>query len=138
LVQSIKAIQHPCEGVIEHLLTLALQAQGIPAEVQARFAENRAAEMLRDQQTRKLALQNAALAYALGYISQDEAALMGADKETADVPEPRIPGAGIQGGGGGGATNPENVEAEPGGNRFRDLLLEAVGANGHGRPERGE
>jgi hypothetical protein len=91
-VAGIKAIQHLCEGLLEHLLTLALRAQGIPAVVQWRFAELRAAEMLRDAQTESQQISNESAKYQAGWTSQDEAsnAVTGHD---ADEPEPRGVGA---------------------------------------------
>lgn len=71
-VAGIKAIQHLCEGLLEHLLTLALRAQGIPAIVQWRFAELRAAEMLRDAQTESQQIANERAKYDAGWTSQDE------------------------------------------------------------------
>lgn len=137
-VQGVKAIQHLAEQLLQYLTQLALRAQGIQAEVKWEFAENRAAEMLRDEQVLKLKIQNAALAFARGWISQDEAATMALGRETADVPDPRIDTAGIiGGGGGGGATNPDAVQAEPGSNRsLEELMGEAqplvTNGNGHG------
>jgi hypothetical protein len=132
----IKAVQHPCESLLGYLFTLALQVQGKQARVEVRFAELRASEMLRDAQTEALKLKNAALAYALGYISQDEAANMALQKVKADQAEPRIPTAGIQGGGSGGSQNPDAVQPEPGITRMnRESVLEALttaGENGHG------
>lgn len=72
-IAAIKAIQHLCESLLEHLCTLALRAQGIPAVVQWRFAELRAAEMLRDAQTAQLQIANERAKYAAGWTSQDEA-----------------------------------------------------------------
>ena len=72
-MQGIKSIQHLAEGLLGHLCTLALRVQGIPAVVQWRFAEVRAAEMLRDAQTEMLQLANLKTKYDQGYISQDEA-----------------------------------------------------------------
>jgi hypothetical protein len=134
-IQGIKAIQHLAEGLLEYLIELGLRAQGLQATVEWRFAENRAAEMLRDQQTLKLKIQNAALAYARGWISQDEAALMALDREGSDQEEPRIATAGLVGGGGGG-NNPDTVVAEPGSNRALEALLgEAapLATNGNGK-----
>jgi hypothetical protein len=96
-VAGIKAIQHLCEGLLEHLFTLALQAQGIPAVVQWRFAELRAAEMIRDAQAEGLQIKNAKDKYLAGWIDQDTASneITGSD---ADVPEPRAantPAAGV-------------------------------------------
>lgn len=85
----IKSIQHLCETMLEHLLGLALQAQGIQASVTFRFAELRAAEMLRDAMTEQLQINNARSKYNAGWISQDAAAqeITGHD---ADQPLPRI------------------------------------------------
>lgn len=135
-IQGIKAIQHLAEGMLEYLMELALRVQGIQAVVQWRFAENRAAELLRDSQVERLKLQNAALAYERGWVSQDEAATMALGRAKADQEEPRNPAAGIQGGGG-GATSPELVQAEPGSNRSMEALLAeaepiTVPTNGNG------
>jgi hypothetical protein len=86
-VAGIKAIQHLAEGLLEHLCTLALRAQGIPAVVQWRFAELRAAEMLRDAQTEQVELANVATKYQQGWIGQDEASQIAVDhKPDADAP----------------------------------------------------
>jgi hypothetical protein len=87
-VAGIKAIQHLCEGLLEHLCTLALRAQGIPAVVQWRFAELRAAEMQRDATTEGLRIKNEREKHAAGWTSQDEAsnAITG---HKADQEEPR-------------------------------------------------
>ncbi|MGE3267098.1 MAG: hypothetical protein AB7P40_00010 [Chloroflexota bacterium] len=86
---TIRAVQHLVENQLGHLLTLALQAQGIVADVQVRFAENRAAEEQRDEMVRQLKIANAGEGYKAGHLSQDEAAMYAWDKETADQPEPR-------------------------------------------------
>lgn len=86
---TIRAVQHLVENQLGHLLILALQAQGIVADVQVRFAENRAAEEMRDEQVRQLKISNAGEGYKAGHLSQDEAAMYAWDKETADQPEPR-------------------------------------------------
>lgn len=85
----IKALQHLLEELLERLLTVMLQAQGLQAHVEFRFAELRASEMLRDEQTLTLQIANATAQYEAGWISQDEAALKGAGKEKSDQPEPR-------------------------------------------------
>lgn len=84
----IKAIQHYLETLLSRLLELALRAQGLQATVDFTFSELRAAEMLRDEQTKALQTQNATNAYLMGWIDQDEAAnsVWGHD---ADQPEPR-------------------------------------------------
>lgn len=73
-VAGIKSLQHLGESLLEHLLSQALQSQGIPAVAQFRFSELRAAEMLRDEQVRQLNVQNTMLEFEAGWISQDEAA----------------------------------------------------------------
>lgn len=85
----IKSIQHLCETMLEHLLGLALQAQGIQAVVKFRFAELRAAEMLRDAMTEQIQIQNEISKYNQGWNSQDAAsqAVTGHD---ADQPAPRV------------------------------------------------
>lgn len=83
----IKSIQHYAETTLERLLTLALEAQGIQASVEFRFAEMRAAEALRDAQTEAMQIQNAAAKRDQGWISQDQASeeITG---EPAVAPEP--------------------------------------------------
>ena len=70
----VKTVQHYVETLLGRLLGLALQAQGIVADVKVRFAEVRAAEELRDAQTYMLKLKGAELAERLGYATADEAA----------------------------------------------------------------
>jgi hypothetical protein len=118
-VQGIKSVQHLCEQLLEYLLGLGLQAQGIQTEVRWRFSENRASEELRDQQTLKLKITNWLLAYDAGWASQAQAAqgAMGLDKP--DQEEPRIPGVGVAAAAAaaGGSQNPATVQPEPGSNR---------------------
>lgn len=91
----IKALQHLVENTMEHWLGLALQAQGMRAVVRFRFAELRAAEMLRDAQTEQLRIDNATKKYLAGWISQDEASeeITG---HKADAPTPRQGATGAQ------------------------------------------
>lgn len=91
---SIKSIQHLLETVLEHLISLALQVQGIRGTVRFRFAELRAAEMLHDEQTKQMQITNANEMYKAGWISQDEASEM-VTGHPADVPEPRAPISGV-------------------------------------------
>jgi len=114
----IKSLQHLAENLLSRLLTLALQAQGLPATVEFRFAELRAAEMLRDAQTENLQITNARAKYDAGWTSQDEAA-EAVTGHAADVPEPRVAAEG--GAGGLGTVNPE-----PGSNRARRSLVRRV------------
>lgn len=89
-VAGIKSLQHLCEGLLEYLLGLALQAQGIQATVQFRFAELRYAELMRDEQVQSLKLRNAQAAYDAGYMSQDEASEYAVGHK-ADSQTPRAP-----------------------------------------------
>lgn len=93
-VAGIKSIQHYAESMLSRLFTLALQAQGIPATVEWRFAELRASEMLRDAQTEMILIQNEKAKYEQGWISQDEGseAITGSP---ADVEEPRTSSGGL-------------------------------------------
>lgn len=70
----IKSLQHLAESLLERLFGMALRVQGIQADVEFRFAELRAAEELRDQQTLQLKIANYAELVAEGYASRDEAA----------------------------------------------------------------
>lgn len=87
-VAGIKALQHLAEQMIEHLLTMALQMQGVRSVVQFRFAELRASEELRDAQTESMRIDNAMQKYLAGWISQEEAALEVTGHAT-DRPAPR-------------------------------------------------
>ncbi len=87
-VAGVKALQHLAEQLIERLLTLALQAQGLRSVVRFRFAELRASEALRDAQTEQMEIRNALDKYLSGWISQDEAALA-VTGHAADRPQPR-------------------------------------------------
>jgi len=70
----IQAVQRLLEHALEWCLGLALRAQGLQADVEFRFAQNRAAEVLRDEQAFQLKIQNAAQAREEGFWSQDQAA----------------------------------------------------------------
>lgn len=74
LAAGIKSIQHRLETMLEELFDLLLQAAGVNAVSQFRFAELRAAELLRDAQVEQLTAMNAQTEYQAGWISQDEAA----------------------------------------------------------------
>ena len=84
----IKALQHLGENLLEYLLTKAMQSVGIACTVQFRFAELRAAEELRDEQTRQLKILNIGGEYDRGWISQAEAAQK-AVGHAPDTEEPR-------------------------------------------------
>lgn len=85
----VKALQHLCEGLLEHLLAIVLRVQGIQAVVQFRFAELRAAELHRDALVEQLNIENARAQYDHGWIDQDTAAQRGGGVEKADQEEPR-------------------------------------------------
>lgn len=102
----IKALQHLAETLLERLLTLSLQAQGIVATVEFRFAELRVAELLRDAQVANLNAQVAAFQYAQGWISQDVAAQNGAGVAKADAPAPRTSGTDVPSNAVGGQPDP--------------------------------
>ena len=70
---TIKSVQHLAETMLGDLFTVALEAQGVAASVVVKFAELRASEMLRDEQTRAMQIANAASMYDRGWISQDAA-----------------------------------------------------------------
>lgn len=84
----IKSIQHLVETALEQLFGLALEAQGIQADVIFRFAELRASERLRDAQAEAMEIANEVSKYEAGWISQDEASetITGS---SADAPGPR-------------------------------------------------
>lgn len=86
---AIKAIQHLAENALGRLLTLALEAQSIQATVTVRFAELRAAEMLRDAQTEAMTIANAMRKYLNGWTSHEEASLE-VTGHAPDAPAPRF------------------------------------------------
>lgn len=121
-VAGVKSIQHLVESCLESLLRLALQAQGIQARVDWKFAELRAAEMLRDAQTEALRIKNEVLKYNQGWTSQDEGALA-ITGHVAEEEEPRNPIGAMAGfGAGGGVGDPATAQPDPGSNRNADAL----------------
>lgn len=71
----IKSIQHYAETMLGRLFTLALEAQGIQAQVTFTFAELRAAERLRDAQTEAMEIANEKAKRDEGWQTQDEASI---------------------------------------------------------------
>lgn len=131
----IKSIQHLLESLLEKLLTVMLQAQGIQAVVEFRFAELRASEMLRDEQTLAMQIANASAQYEAGWISQDEAALKGAGKEKADQETPRRqaqPAEVIQGDGDGETAANDESRATSEAELLQRYGIEGHNGNGHG------
>lgn len=84
----IKAIQHLAETPLSRLLTLALEVQGIAANVEFRFSELRSAEELRDAQTLNQKLVNAETMERLGYESHEGASLYATGHEPPEDAEP--------------------------------------------------
>lgn len=83
----IKAIQHLNETLLGGFFGTALRVQGIRATVLLRFAELRAAEMLRDEQTRALRNANSLFEYLMGWESHDAASQNAVGHEPdADAP----------------------------------------------------
>ena len=87
--QGVRSLQHLTEAALEQLLQLALRAEGIQADVRFRFAELRAAEELRDQQTLALKIANYDKLYWAGIISQEEYALAVVNHKP-DQADPRL------------------------------------------------
>lgn len=104
---SIKSIQHLAETMLSRLLRVALEAAGIVCDVKVTFAELRASEQLRDEQTRTLLIDNVTKMYNQGWIDQDEAAQMAVGHEPA-LPEPRT----VAEGPAPGEDDPLNVDLE--------------------------
>jgi hypothetical protein len=76
------------ESQLEKHFNTLLRASGIQAVVEFRFAELRAAEMLRDAQTEAMRISNAEKKYKNGWITQDEASIEITGKPAAEE-EPR-------------------------------------------------
>lgn len=72
--EAVKSIQRPAEILIETEYELALQAMGVIAQVEFRFATIRAAEAFRDAQTERIIIDNAALLQDRGWLTPNEAA----------------------------------------------------------------
>jgi hypothetical protein len=70
----ISALQHPAEAILEEMYSLALQAQGLVADVKVRFAMVRASDEYRRAQTMQLNVENYTNARDQGWVTQDEAA----------------------------------------------------------------
>jgi hypothetical protein len=86
---SLRAIQHPVENLLARFFRLALEAQGIPCEIEVKFADASIVDRLLDVQIEAGEMANATTAYAQGWITQDEAAKKGAGVDKAAEEEPR-------------------------------------------------
>lgn len=74
-VQSVKALQHPAEILLETAYEMIAQAAGFLVEVEFRFAEIRATEELRDQQTQQIRQTNVLEMLDRGFLTPNEASL---------------------------------------------------------------
>ena len=90
-MMSIRSLQHLCENLLEHLLTLAIQAQGVPGVVRFRFAEAQGLQRQRNAQVQAVESASAWHAYQYGWISHAEAARRGAGVTMPDQDAPRVP-----------------------------------------------
>lgn len=117
-VAGIKSIQHLVESCLESLFGLVLRARGIQGRVDWKFAELRAAEMMRDAQTEKLKIDNEIRKFNQGWTAQDEGALA-ITGHVADEQQPRNP-IGAMAGIGSGVGNPATAQPDPGANRGLD------------------
>lgn len=100
MAAGIKSVQHHCETLLERLLELELQAEGMVANVVFRFSENRSAEELRDQQTLQVKIDNYIKMYNQGWVDQDEAAMAVVEHKPAlDEPIQKTPSEGDKTGG---------------------------------------
>jgi hypothetical protein len=137
-VASIKSIQHIVENCVGSLLEAGLQAGGIQCRIELRFAELRAAEMLRDAQTEALRIANAQAKRREGWISHEEASIEVTGKPPAEKepPQPLDLAANAQQDEEdeeGDAKKPdigETENADPGQNRMADYykVMERMGA----------
>lgn len=129
-VAGIKSIQHLVENTLEDLLRVGLEAAGVQADVQVRFAELRSSEMLRDALTEQQLIANAREKYNAGFISQDEASEE-VTGSPADSEEPRdniAPGTGMDIADPSDSTDPEEIPGETENSR-RVRAVDPVGAN---------
>lgn len=123
----IKSIQHYAETMLERLLTLALEAQGIQATVEFRFAELRAAEELRDQQVLTMKIANAKAQRDEGWITQDQASeQVTGEPAVGPAPSQAAPNGGIVEGDGDG-----DEALNQGSDRSTPIPAREVAANGY-------
>lgn len=112
----IKAIQHLAENGLSAVLRVMLEAGGIQATVEVRFAELRASEMMRDAQTEQLTIANAVEKRNQNFIDQNRASNL-VTGEDAVGPAPSIVAPGEEEEEEEPADDAADVEAEPGSNR---------------------
>lgn len=104
----IKSIQHYAEETWERQLQLALRAQGIQADVQFRYAELRAAEQMRDQQTMQILIANEFNKMAYGW-QDNNASALAVTGHPALFPEPLYLPSGV------GAVMPDSTDGQEAG-----------------------
>lgn len=85
MVAGLKSLQHLAETILSELFRVGLEAQGFIADVKVRFAELRASEMLRDEQTAQLRSQNAAFMEDRQWLTPVEAATYGLGHEPSKL-----------------------------------------------------
>lgn len=86
---TLQVFQHMLEQLLDYLFGLALQAEGVPATCEFRFARIDITDRYIDAQTEQINAQLARDAYDNGWIDQNEAARRGAGVDKADQPGPR-------------------------------------------------
>lgn len=84
-----ESVQRMVETGFSDMMELALQAKGLQADVELKFAQMRASEELRDLQIEFLKATIAGFYYDRGWFNQDEAAKMATKKDKSDQAEPR-------------------------------------------------
>ena len=94
-LMSVRSMQHLAENLLERLLTLSLQAQGVAGRVRFRFAEAQGLQRLRDAQVAEIEIRNARAAYDHGWIDQQTAARRGFGVEEPAEPAPRSAGSAV-------------------------------------------
>lgn len=119
-IAGIKSLQHYVETLLGRLFKLALQAQGIQADVAFVFAEVRASEALRDAQTEQIQILNETAKRDQGWQTQDQASQnVTGSKAVAPAPAPMAPAQpGVD------APGIGNVEGQPTANNNAMFLTE--------------
>lgn len=105
---TLRVFQHMLEQLLDYLLGMALQAEGVAAKAQFRFATVDITDRYIDAQTDDLNTRTVIAQYQAGWISQDEAARRGAGVEKADSSAPRSSS------GGGGTAAPAAADVPQG------------------------
>lgn len=111
----VKKVQHLVEDLLSNLLQVGLRANGRLCDVKIKFAEIRAAEMLRDAQTEALKIRNEREKFAAGWTSQDEASQVITGHDAVEA-QPRQSATSAAGNG------LANVQPDPGANRGARIL----------------